>query len=631
MPLAAKADTADDMHMQSAFLFAKRQQWSEAIAHARAAHSKVLVKYFTWQYLKDPASDASFEVIVEFISQNPEWPDKNQLERRAEVALLADNPSDETLTEWFRKHPPLTNTAKLKFTKDPEALRALIRNAWVSDDYDKATETKLLDKYHSILRAEDHIHRVDRLLWEGKYDEVKRLIKYTPYNFQRLFQTRLALAEDKQVAAVDLVNVPMDLRSDAGLLYERIRWRLRRGDREGVRELLLATPAEVPYPEKWWPMRERQVRQAIGENNITLAEKLLARHAQQQGSMAYKEAWWLTGWIALEFRKQPEKAEAVFSVLFKESETPGSKARAAYWAGRAIEAAAKNGKGHSNHWFNDAAAYPTTFYGQLAAWEINKQAKIHIVSDARPTAEDRERFRKHEMTQLVYALHNAHETDTAGKFIMYLVDNAESPGEAILATRLGREINRIDFGVRASKKALQNDIISLEAGYPVITISDSAGLEKPLVLALTRQESEFFADAVSTSGAFGLMQLLPGTAKEVARKSHLPYSADRLFNPGYNLVIGSKYLSKLVDKFGDSYILAVASYNAGPGRVGEWIDNFGRPGGNVRDAVNWIEKIPTSETRNYVQHVLSNTEVYRFVLAGASPTRLMIAEDLTRQ
>jgi soluble lytic murein transglycosylase len=627
-PLSALADTADDLHIKAAFAFAHKKMWVAATQEATAGHSHILAKYFSWEYLRDPESDAGFDNITAFMEDSPDWPDQPTLLKHAEVALLAGNPSDEELTAWFRKHPPQTSLALRKAAKTPEALHALIREAWITDNYDKATESKLLAKYHSILRAEDHVRRIDRLLWEGRDDEAKRLLKYVPYGYQRLFQARLSLANDKQNAPVEVVNVPPSLSSDAGLLYERLRWRIRRGDKDGARELLLAAPMQLPYPEKWWPMRDRQIREALGEGEVKLALALLARHGQPEGSLAFKEVKWLEGWIALEYAGQPEKAYTIFSQLYKDIQTPGGKSRVAYWAGRAALAAGKTGS--ATGWFGDAGRYPTTFYGQIAIAEANSRPTLGIRSDAEPTREERERFRRRELVQLVYALGSAHQSDLAARFILYLVDDAESPGEAILATHLGRDINRIDFSVRSAKKALGSDIVSLSSGWPVIRFSHTQGIETPLLLALSRQESEFFADAVSSSGALGLMQLLPATAREIARKNDLAYSADRLFDPDYNMTVGSLYLEKMLERFSGSYVLSIASYNAGPGRIGQWIDLYGRPGSNVHAVLDWIERIPTTETRNYVQHVLENVQVYRFVLAGRSRSSLTIAEDLVR-
>jgi soluble lytic murein transglycosylase len=621
-----------DMHRKSAFLFAKRQLWNEAITHARLAHDTILAKYFTWEYLKDPESDASFDAITRFLEENPDWPDRGALEKHAEVALMANNPSDAQLNEWFSKHPPHTDMARYKITKDPEKLQMMIREAWVADTYDKNTEMKILSKYHSILRTVDHIHRIDRLLWEGNDEEAKRLLKYVSKDYQRLFQARMALAEDKFSAPVSLARVSKALKNDPGLIYERIRWHVRRDDRDGVRALLFSVPADVPYPEKWWKIRDRQVRAAIDDGDIKTAEKLLARHGQEPGTVSYKEVLWLQGWIALEFHKSPERAYGIFTDLLEQTETPPGKARVAYWAGRAAELMPK---GNPELWFNEASHYSTTFYGQLAAWELQKNGKGrrgHVITEsAQPTAEEKEHFRRNELVQIVYALAKAGEGDRAGKFIFYLSQNAKSGKEAILAAELGRQVNRIDFGVHAAKKALSHDIVSLENGWPVIETPNNASIEKPLLLALVRQESEFYTDAVSTSGACGLMQVLPATAKETARKAGISFSHPRIFDPEYNMTVGSIYMNKTISKFDNSYVLAVAGYNAGPNRVRQWVNDFGRPGHELREVVDWIEKLPTFETRNYIQHVFENLEVYRFLLAGRKPTETTIADDLVRR
>lgn len=627
-PVFAVADSGDDMHLQSAFIFAKKKQWQDAIAHARAAHSDVLEKYFFWEYLKDPEADASFRDISEFLANNPEWPDKELLVRRAEAALLSEMPSDEVLDKWYEEHPPKTTQGKKRKITDKNELKELIRESWVNDDYTKAAEAKMLAHYRDILRPEDHAKRVDRLLWEGKQDEAKRLIPYALIGKRKLFEARLSLMRDSPRAPKDLANVPAAQRGDAGLLYDRIRWRLRHDDKDGAKELMIMSPQQVPYPEKWWTIRERFVRESLGENKVAVAEKLLSHHGLKEDMPQYMEAVWLKGWIALEFRNNPKAAFDIFQKLYDDLETPGSRARAAYWAGRAAE---KTGD-KAGAWYQEASKYNTTFYGQVALMELSDNPTLTIkADDSDATREDKKKFGGRELVRLVQELARAKQTSLAGKFILFMVESAKNTREAVLAAQLGREIKRIDIGVRASKKALRDGVVALDSGYPVIRIDETQGLEKSYLLALMRQESEFFADAVSSSGALGLMQLLPGTAREIARKMGLlPFVSDRLFDPSYNITIGSKYLSSLVTRFNGSYVLATAGYNAGPGRVRQWLSAFGYPGGSYRNIINWIEVIPLSETRNYVQHVMGNMQVYRYILAGRKPTPLSLEDDLSR-
>lgn len=627
-PLTSFAESTEQMHLQSAFTFAKKQDWNNAIVHAKAAHSELLVKYFVWEFLKDPESEASFKQISDFIDENPEWPDLKVLINRAEAALLSENPSNETLDRWYEKYPSRTMKGKKRNIKSKEELNNFIRDAWVEDDYTRAEESRMLSNYRDVLRSEDHARRIDRLLWEDKEAAAKRLLPLVSAGSRLLAETRIAFKNSDSHAKRLFARLPASARNNPGLIYERMRYHARKGDREDVRALLLQAPATVPYPEKWWNYRERQVREAVREGKYSIAEKLLAHHGQDKEGAQEKEARWLQGWIALEFRGNARPAYDIFESLYDDLETPGSKARAAYWAARA----AQSMKAPSTSWFQDAAKYSTTFYGQLAMLELEHAPLLSIRSDdSDASSEDKKSFRTRELVKLVGELARAKQTNLASKFILYMVERAKSPKEAVLASHLGRDINRIDIGVRASKKALKDGIVALESGYPVIRVNETAGLEKSYVLALMRQESEFFADAISTSGALGLMQLLPSTAREIARKaSMLPFTPDRLFDAAYNMGIGSRYLSSLVTRFDGSYVLATASYNAGPGRVRQWLGDGPAPGNSVHSVVNWIESIPLSETRNYVQHVMGNMQVYRYILAGHKPTALSLGDDLVR-
>lgn len=617
-----------DNHLQAAFDSAKKRDWDEAIAHAEAAKSDVLVKYFVWEYLKDPESNATFKDISSFLEQNPDWPDQGVLIKRAEAALLSEMPSDEVLNKWYSEHPPKTYLGKKLRVKDTDELKEFIRESWIEDDYNKSSEAKMLSHYSDVLRASDHARRIDRLLWDNRIEDAKRILNYAPSGMRQLFNARIALMRGSSTATRDISNVPAAQRNDAGLLYERMRWRARKGDKEGVVELLLQAPEKVPYPEKWWGYRERAAREALGTNDIKLAERLLARHGQIEGTVQYKEAQWLLGWVELEFRKKPKLAYDIFEVLFDTMETPGSKARTAYWAGRAAEKANLDAK----RWYKEAAKHSTTFYGQLALVELEGNPKFAVDSDDTEASSTRKKaFYASELVKLVQVLSRAKQSNLAGKFIYYLVENASTPHEAVLASELGQDINRIDIGVRASKKALRGGVVALESGYPVIRVAETAGLDKSFLLALMRQESEFYADAISSSGALGLMQLLPSTAHEVARKIGARFARDMLFDSGYNIKLGSNYLSQMVSRFGGSYVLATASYNAGPGRVRQWINAFGAPGNTLHEVVNWIEVIPINETRNYVQHVMGNMQVYRYILAGKKPVTLTLSHDLTRQ
>jgi soluble lytic murein transglycosylase len=314
--------------------------------------------------------------------------------------------------------------------------------------------------------------------------------------------------------------------------------------------------------------------------------------------------------------------------MFEQVNYPVSKARAAYWAGRAAEKASD--KDASQSWYNTASAYPTTFYGQLAAAKQNGTAPLRIPAPPNVSGDDQRRFEQSSLTKAIKLCLEIDENDTASRLINFVAENSDNAAQSRLTAELGKETGSAYLSVRAAKKALQKNIVLLEAGYPNPKTPPGIAIERPLALAIMRQESEYDARARSPAGAMGLMQLMPRTAKEVAKKEGISFSADRLYESQYNMSLGTAYLSRMVDSYDGSYVMAIAAYNAGPGNVRLWAKQFGTPGNKLDNAVNWIEKIPYSETRNYVQRVMENLQVYRHIEAGKNTPKLQIAEDLMR-
>lgn len=615
-------------HKQSVFAFLERNNVSAALLHAKQVGNPLLLKYVYWMYLRSPSSEPSFSELRDFIEKNPDWPDRDKLISRAEATLIAENPSESELREWFSKYPPMTRSGKISAAKDKKGdISEVVRAAWIEGDYSQAQETRLLSKYANLLRTEDHIARASRLVWDEEYSAAKRMFPRIPAAYRQVVLARIALKENDRHATRELAKVQGNLMDDVGLLYDRMRWRSKKGQDEGVQEILLKAPSQVPYAKQWWPLRQKFIRIAIEDKNYKLARKLLTNHGQIDGPERV-DALFLSGWLRLEFEGQAKQALQEFSALYGEANYPHSKARAAYWAGRA---AAKSGdKEHAKSWYAKASEFPTTYYGQLAYHENNSQSPLSLPATPMPTAAETAAYNKQELPQLVRLLVSLGEDDRTMRFINHMANTAKSKSEAALVAQLGLDIGRADFSVKAAKRALQNGFLLVDYAYPRMSVKFSISLEKPVILALTRQESEFNPRAISPSNAIGMMQLLPSTAKEVAKKSGIPYSRNRLFEPQFNMELGSIYFTRLLEKFDGSYILAAAGYNAGPGRVNQWVKRFGYPGSDYHKAINWVEMIPFEETRNYVQRVLENTQVYRHLAAGEKKPALMIAKDLVR-
>ena len=631
----ASAMNADEReHARSAFLFAGRKDWNNAILHANKTGEPVLATLINWQYLLDADSGAGFDEIRLFTTEHPDWPEQKKLRVRGEMAFENSGVLPEEIIEWFSASAPLTGVGKIalarvlaKSGKQPkEMIASLVREAWRDGDFDEAQEQALLADYRNILRAQDDVARLDRLLWEAKTTQAERMIARISPGQQTLARARIALQADKKDAPKLAAAVPAAFRYDAGLLYDRMRYRARKDDDAGVRALLVTAPKKVPFPEKWWKLREPQVRAAIDEGNIPLAASLLANHGQQEGQ-GFAEAVWLSGWVALQ-QNRPQDAYQAFYSMFNAVKYPVSKSRAAYWAARAQ---AKAGDAASaQQWYATAGSYPTTFYGQLALAKSDPQAALHIPAPPAISDNVRAQFEARDVVKAVRLCVEFGDTDVAGKLINHLVETAASEPEAALAGELGASAGKTYLSVRAAKKALQNNVVLIAAGYPTPKTPDGLDIERALTLAITRQESEFDPHAESPSGARGMMQLLSSTAKEIARKNDMGFAEDRLWEPDYNMTLGSQYLARLIESYDGSYVMGIAAYNAGPGNVRKWVQNFGTPGNTVDGAVEWMEKIPFSETRNYVQRVLENIQVYRHIEAGDAAPKLQLGDDLMR-
>lgn len=623
----------DKAHAESAFYFAERENWHEAVQHANKARSTVLRDYMQWRALLQEDSGYRFDAYQRFLSQNRNWPYESRLVLRAEDKLFTGDAGSVNKTElqrWFATHPPISGKGKLVLAElrgnGAEATR-LIREAWVDGDYDSTQEKMIMLRYGKQLRQQDYIDRTDRLIWQGKYSAAERMFFALPNGQKNLFEARIKLALNKPGVNQAIARVPSSLRNDPGLLYERMRWRYREGLEDGVEEILLEAPAKVPFPEKWWRTRHIQVREALEKGRPAHALKLLANHGQVDG-IGQADALWLQGWIHLVYLEQPAKAFPFFSAMEKAVSYPVSKSRGFYWMGRAAEAMGQ--REQAQQYYTQGAVHDTTYYGQLAALKVNSRASVRLPQTARPSAQQLQQFHADSRVKAVYMLAELGRYDDAQTFIRHLMDEAKNQSDAVMTAELGTAIKRTDYAVQASKDAMQHHIVLPQTSYPYYRIGFRPAIEEPLMWAITRQESLFNPTAESSANAKGLMQILPSTAREVARKNDIGYQPSQLENATYNLRLGSLYLGELIGNFDGSYILAIAAYNAGPGRVRQWVGEFGRPSRNLNEAVDWVERIPYSETRNYVQRVLENLQVYRSIVAPSANQGIQLDKDLTR-
>ena len=601
---------------------------------AAQASDPLLAKVIRWTWLKQPGSGADFATYRAFLAANPTWPETERLRRRAEAALPRDTDPD-TVIAWFRDAPPVTGIGMIRLG---EALLARgraadgtdwIRAGWVRGTFDAGQERAILKRHKARLRLADHQARLDRALWDRQRNTVRRMLRRVDKATRRLGEARLALQVFAGGVDQAIARVPAELRDHPGLAYERVRWRRKKGKDEAAREILFNPPPVLVRPGKWWIERRIQVRELLKLGYVSEAYRMARDHGLSGGA-PFAEAEFLAGWLALRFLGDHDKALVHFRRLYDKVRFPISRARGAYWLGRAFQAAGKPEK--ANAWYAKAAAHPTTFYGQIAALELDRPIAPWPAA-ARPDAKTRQAFAGGELVRAATMLAEVGEWSRLRPFLYGLVAAATTPAERALIADLMVRLGRPDLGVAAAKRIHQRTGQLLAAGYPVLPAlaAPGGGIEPALAHAVARQESQFDIAAVSSAGARGLMQLMPSTARVAARRLRVSYRPNALTrDPAYNVLLATSHLGGLVDAYDGSLVLALAAYNAGQSRVKRWLANWGDPRSGAIDAVDWIELIPFTETRNYVQRVLEGLQVYRMILEHRPDSDVRLAADLHR-
>nr|WP_242480328.1 lytic transglycosylase domain-containing protein [Rhodovibrio sodomensis] len=371
-------------------------------------------------------------------------------------------------------------------------------------------------------------------------------------------------------------------------------------------------------------MRHWAARRALDQGDISVAYRIAAHHGLDRG-LGFAEGEWLAGWIALRWLREPETALPHFTRLHAGVTTPVSRARAAYWSGRAAEAA--GARDDARLWYETAARNLTTYYGQLAAERLSADFFLALPRAPQPSNLAARAFAADELVRAVRRLARHGHAGRIDPLFAALIDRATTRGRARLTADLAAHVGRADLAVRTARQVRRDGIILPDHLYPVIQLPARARLDaetRALVLAIVRQESGFDPAAVSRAGARGMMQLMPATARHTARSLGLDPDRHSLDDPAFNLLLGSAYMDRLMRRYDGSLLLAVTAYNAGPGRVGDWLKRYGDPRSPQIDPVDWVETLPFAETRNYIQRVFEGLTVYRHRLA---PTRVAIALD----
>jgi len=605
------------------------RKWISAVKLSKKVKDRDFRNLVKWMYLKQTGNKATFDDYVNFINKNKEYPRINRLRYLAEHKIVLKNTSPNAVINWFSNEKPLSGTGKLKLAEayllkgEKDKASKLIQDGWTDARLSKSDLRYYRKKFKGFLNSNDHIRRASYLAWNNKYWDLKRMLRYLPKNERALYNARQILMSNSYGVDKAISQVPSNLSNDVGLQYDRLKWRNRRGRLESSLEILYShankSEEELIRADLWWKQRESLTRSLIYKKRYKTAYKTASEHSLSYGP-DFAEAEWLSGWIALTFLNSSEYAINHFENFYNNVGYPISLARGAYWLGKSYQMLGD--EKNSKKYFEQGSKFLTTYYGQLSFNEIYYD-KEFILEDQTKFDKDYEKeFNKNKLIKHVILLKELDKTKYSKDIIKHLAVLNIEKGSEVLAARLATRVGRYDYAIQISKQASYEKRFYNQYNYPVITTPrEINGKKMPkaeLILAIIRQESEFDSKANSYVGARGMMQLMKYTAKVVAKQARLPYSISGLTkDPEYNVKLGSYYFNSLLEDYNGVFPFALAAYNAGPKRVKTWRRVNGDPSKKQLSYIDWIELIRFKETRNYVQRVLENVNVYKYILNRA--------------
>jgi soluble lytic murein transglycosylase len=562
----------------------------------------------------------TFDRIMAFRKDHPDWPVTSQIRRRSEDVLLSERRSPPQVRFFFANQAPVSAGGRialalaLKADGLEQEAHEKIRHVWREDTFGPDVERRILDQFPDVLSQADHRFRMERLLLKENWGGAQRAAGHAGKGYELLVKARMAVYQGKKKAEKAFAAVPASLRSDPSYLFSRALLQRRSNNLVEAASIIMQAPRDPELRvdgDEWWAEQRLITRELLDKGDAKTAYEVASHHAAESPVQKI-EAEFHAGWIALRFLNEPSKASQHFAAVAQTASTPISLSRVAYWQGRAAEAAgdAQNAR----LFYERAADNPTTYYGQLAQEKLGRTIALRKV--AALTEDERKAFDTLIPVQAIQLLQQIGEQDLAMGLYSDLAQTLGDPGQLDALASLATSQQNPRAVLAIGKIALQRGFPLDQHAYPLAAIPDfqpvGDEVEPAMVYAIARQESAFNPRAISSAGARGLMQLMPETAKRTAKRFGVGFDLKRLIeDPSYNAKIGSAHLGELMEDWKGSHILAFASYNAGGGNVIKWVRSYGDPRKPDVDEVDWVERIPFHETRNYVQRVLENLRVYR--------------------
>jgi len=637
-----RVSEAERMRLRDGLIAAENSDWTGLMQLRDSASDPLVRRMLQWRLATSAEAPLYFSDLRNALNDLQGWPGRTNMRARAEQSIFDSSLSADERIGFLRQDDgPVSGDGRIALAialKDAgqrsEAIE-MARAAWREDTLTSNAEARALAEFSSNFTTEDHADRVDILLWRGQRSDARALLGRLSPADRAVANARIAMqSRQRRGLQTAVEGVPSSREDDPGFLYDRVQYR-RRTD-QPVEAMQLAAqidPREAPLAARDDIFNERRlyVPRALRAGNHALAYRLVSNHGLTRGE-AFADAEWLSGWLSLRYLGQPQRAAEHFAHLSENVSSPVSQSRALYWRAQAAEALGQ--RNEAERLMNEAARFNFTYYGQLAATRGNRTATLRLPDTSRVSDEARNRFESRELVRALRLMADVGAQRDFESIAFHLDDTLDDPQEIELLAQMAREQSYNRTALRSAKAGLFRNVVAVNAAYPLIelpaVVRESRRPEPALVLAIIRQESEFDPAVVSHANAHGLMQLIPSTAQMQARRIGMTYQRAALTSdPQYNMTLGSSHLADLVDDFNGSYVLAAAAYNAGSHRAREWIGDWGDPRSSSVDVVDWVELIPFAETRNYVQRVMENLQVYRYRLAG-EPTQIRIEEDLRR-
>ncbi len=608
-------------------------------------------KLVDWQRLRVGIGEAP--EYKAFLDANPAWPDRAILNQRLDEAQFTRGGSPKVIKDVYKANEPRTAAGFAALASahlaegDDATAGALAQKAWRTLDITATLETGFVERFGKFLTEVDHKRRLDRLLlddirWEGERNAkaaiIRRLIPKLSAPEQKKAEARLAVFLKATLASQMMEALPVaeaGAATDWGLVYHQIQLKRRLNRDEEAWKLLAGAPTDAALlinPDEWWMERRANAYQAIKAGKPRIAYDIV-KDAGALSINPAKEQANFAGWIALRLLNDPKSADAHFRFMRKIADGPLSQARADYWLGRTAEALGDRSRAAEH--YKSGAKFADTFHGQLSRQRLDTGTRLSFASPASPSTDEIERFNASDAVQAaVIARKSGLDSNITRAFLGHLSRHLKTEAEVAMVAHLAEAFGDTQMAVRIGKLAIARGFNMVSYAYPVHPFPAYSALraapETALLLGIARQESEFNGQIVSGAGARGVLQVMPITAKHVCRDYKIKCDIPRLLtDASYNAMIASAYIGDRMGEFQGSYVLGTAGYNAGPGRARQWMREFGDPRDPAVDVVDWIYRIPFEETREYVQKVIANTQVYRARL-GQADTALRINDDLAR-